>query len=266
MDPFSSLQLAKALTGSATFDNALCDEPMRHLGNSDKLMGASTSANLRSAHESVTVREEGAFLNSFSSKSNPTSTDEETDRWSYIMPGCTSYVVMSHPLSQDQKLTIEQTSTTLPVPTFFPPSRNIITFPLDIIEEIFDFLTPVQSTCLGLTCSNFYSIHKARHNRVRLQEIDYLNMENLTENTTTTLLGCTPIIDGFSKKKVMLGELLRDWMGPDYKLCGVFRNTSTVRCWVVEYNWTPKKFMFIKRDGNEEVPEAMEQALWGIRQ
>lgn len=35
---------------------------------------------------------------------------------------------------------------------------------------IFDYLDPVTSTCLGLTCGKFYSIHRAMHGTVKLNQ------------------------------------------------------------------------------------------------
>lgn len=44
----------------------------------------------------------------------------------------------------------------------------------DLIPEIqlkiFDLLCPVKSTCLGLTCKKFYSIHREYHGKVGLME------------------------------------------------------------------------------------------------
>ncbi|KAE8442802.1 hypothetical protein EG329_002835 [Mollisiaceae sp. DMI_Dod_QoI] len=40
--------------------------------------------------------------------------------------------------------------------------------PTDIHFKIFDLLCPVNSTCLGLTCKQFYEIHRKFHRKVSL--------------------------------------------------------------------------------------------------
>ncbi|KUJ10956.1 uncharacterized protein LY89DRAFT_723462 [Mollisia scopiformis] len=44
----------------------------------------------------------------------------------------------------------------------------IISLPPEILLMIFDHLDPVSSTCLGVTCKNFYPIHRAIHGTVGL--------------------------------------------------------------------------------------------------
>ena len=46
--------------------------------------------------------------------------------------------------------------------------RPINTVPGEIILEIFDRLTAVDSACLGLTCKKFYAVHRARFGAVPL--------------------------------------------------------------------------------------------------
>lgn len=74
------------------------------------------------------------------------------------------------------------------------------------------------------------------------------------------------MVNGVARKKVMLGESLKDWMGPDLKLWAQFRNTSIVHYWTIQYEWTPKKIVYKWKEGNEDVLAAGEQPMWGIRQ
>jgi len=45
---------------------------------------------------------------------------------------------------------------------------TLLTLSSDIILEIFDRLSPISSTCLGLTCKTFYTIHREIHGSVDL--------------------------------------------------------------------------------------------------
>jgi hypothetical protein len=48
------------------------------------------------------------------------------------------------------------------------PKMNIMDLPGDVHYAIFDFLDPVDSTCLGLTNKHFYAIHRRLHGSVPL--------------------------------------------------------------------------------------------------
>lgn len=54
-------------------------------------------------------------------------------------------------------------------PTHRPSSRMVITdLPSEIHFAIFDFLDPIDSTCLGLANKHFYAIHRRMHGSVAL--------------------------------------------------------------------------------------------------
>lgn len=58
-----------------------------------------------------------------------------------------------------------------PVPPGQPqPSKNftLLDLPSELHYTIFDFLDPIDSTCFGLTNSNFYDIHRRLHGKVPL--------------------------------------------------------------------------------------------------
>jgi hypothetical protein len=235
MDSFCTPGPATCLTETATPSN-LFFEPTSDTSPERSAPSTETGTSTNTSFEAnpVTSPKEKISSDSYSAEPSPnTSADEagtSTDST------CNSSIATS--------------PSDTPNPNLSSQIHNLSTFPLDIINEIFDFLTPVQSACFGLTCRSLYEIHTARHGKVGLHEIDFLNQESLTSQTTTTLLGCTAMVNGIARKKVMLGELLKDWMGPDLKLWAQFRNTSTVRYWTIQYEWTPKKVVYIKKEGN----------------
>lgn len=58
-----------------------------------------------------------------------------------------------------------------PVPPWQRPSSGVLTLttlPSELHYAVFDFLDPIDATCLGLTNSHFYSIHRRMHGSVPL--------------------------------------------------------------------------------------------------
>jgi hypothetical protein len=79
-------------------------------------------------------------------------------------------------LSQDQK----------------PKSRQaLINLPAETQLMIFSYLHPVSSTCLGLTCKRFYTIHRKLYGTVRTSDLRF-------------------------SVKVELQHLLETWMAPKW--------------------------------------------------
>lgn len=85
--------------------------------------------------------------------------------------------------------------------TSAPPADGtclIQKLPTDIILTILDHLDLIQSTCLGLTCKSFHSIHWALHGPVRL--------------------GTITVCERFAFLSVWhLYEMIRQWMAPKYQ-------------------------------------------------
>lgn len=86
-------------------------------------------------------------------------------------------------LSEDQDLEAE--SKTLSNGSKKPTLDSL---PIDVLRTIFDALPEVSSACLGLTCSSFYPLHRAKYGTVKLMRV-------IT----------------FGKRHIRLAELLRDF-------------------------------------------------------
>jgi hypothetical protein len=76
---------------------------------------------------------------------------------------------------------------------------HLLALPPELHLEIFKHLHPVSSTCLGLTCKEFYPIHKQLHGVVNLR-------------AKIPAPPRKPHYWGF----VRLGALLNTWAGPKY--------------------------------------------------
>lgn len=74
-------------------------------------------------------------------------------------------------------------------------SSRLFNLPTELKIEIFEHLDAVSSTCLGLTCNDFYSIYKKLHYTVFLVDL-YLYQKS-------------PLLHG----EVALGILLQEWAG-----------------------------------------------------
>jgi hypothetical protein len=78
--------------------------------------------------------------------------------------------------------------------------------PVELKLQIFEHLSPISSTCLGLTCKAFYGIHWDRHGKVPLIE----GRPMLPHWPDQRFFRWEPFaLD-------VLPDLLRQWMGPDY--------------------------------------------------
>ena len=86
------------------------------------------------------------------------------------------------PTTTEQTNAVQETSRS-------PP--NLVTIPTELLLQIFKFLDAVPSGCLGLTCKRLYFLHKQIYRKVSL--------------------------DSYSMHYPWwtLGELLRQWAGPD---------------------------------------------------
>jgi hypothetical protein len=76
---------------------------------------------------------------------------------------------------------------------------HLLALPPELHLEIFKHLHPVSSTCLGLTCKEFYPIHRQLHGAVSLQATIPVSPRNY-------------YFGGFA----WLGALLSTWAGPKF--------------------------------------------------
>ncbi|KAI1336553.1 hypothetical protein F5Y15DRAFT_202720 [Xylariaceae sp. FL0016] len=80
----------------------------------------------------------------------------------------------SHALTQRPPMTSLQRSYSVmdfePIPFTHQPGAilTLPNLPPEIHYAIFDFLDPIDSTCLGLTSKHFYAVHKAMHGKIPL--------------------------------------------------------------------------------------------------
>jgi hypothetical protein len=76
-----------------------------------------------------------------------------------------------------------------------PPTTS--TLPIELWHHVFDSVDKVASTCLGLTCTKLYLIHKRKHGKVNATAYDYARVEH-------------------NKLEIIpLYRLLEVWIGPD---------------------------------------------------
>ena len=137
-----------------------------------------------------------------------------------------------------------------PAPPPPPPSAALTLpeLPPELHMAIFDFLDPIDSTCLGLTSKHFYSIHRRMHGTVSLstrrdgpndmERTWYLANRNINlaaanglGATTTNTLGHDELVafrvrgHGLCRKcgifRCELHQHLREWMGDGYEYCAV---------------------------------------------
>jgi hypothetical protein len=103
------------------------------------------------------------------------------------------------------------------------------------MREIFEYLTPVQSTCLGLSCKSMHVFHKAQYSdTIYLHEVDFYTstavnrqlspycqgdydfgrqrkhfIQKTVKQGNETTITSAPV--------VFLGELLWKWVGPNLR-------------------------------------------------
>ncbi|KAN0121896.1 hypothetical protein V8E51_000222 [Hyaloscypha variabilis] len=80
--------------------------------------------------------------------------------------------------------------------------KSLLDLPYDIIFEIFDYLHPIHSACLGLTCKAFYPIHWSLHPKIPLHTatLDYVWARYLAPFS--------------NRRKHILAGLLIGWASP----------------------------------------------------
>ena len=78
---------------------------------------------------------------------------------------------------------------------------RLLSIPVELQAEVFRVLDPVSSTCLGLTCKDFYAVHKSVKGVVKLSERFYG-----AEFLTSSWYG-----------RSELGFVLEDWAGDDLR-------------------------------------------------
>jgi hypothetical protein len=125
------------------------------------------------------------------------------------------------------------------------PTRTDLTLvgiPPELHLELFQHLDKVTSTCLGLTCKIFYSIHRAIHGKVKLKS---------PSGTPTYMVHP----DGRTRD---LTRLISKWMGPDYHWMGWERGKFKKICFKT---WRQMEKEYIKaeqkkRKAGEDVESA----------
>lgn len=127
---------------------------------------------------------------------HPTSTSRELAR-EITMEGKHSDSII---YVYDQIANITNTEAT---PATMSTRSYLLALPPELHLEIFRHLHPVSSTCLGLTCKEFYPIHKKLHGVVRLRDRIAIYLPR------SRSLGST-----------RLGALLNRWAGPEYHFFG----------------------------------------------
>lgn len=91
-----------------------------------------------------------------------------------------------------------------PQPDGSQPTPTLSNLPPELHLKIFDFLNPATSTCLGLTCKNFYSNHRWIHGSVSLSASD----DELTYHTPN---GCQIVTCN------TLYLWVTQWAGPNHR-------------------------------------------------
>ncbi|PMD14450.1 hypothetical protein NA56DRAFT_711027 [Hyaloscypha hepaticicola] len=104
-----------------------------------------------------------------------------------------------HPTTKSRELAREIT-TEEATPATMSTRSHLLALPPELHLEIFKHLRPVSSTCLGLTCKEFYRIHKQLHGMVGLHE---------------PIIICQPRRYP-SWRFTRLGALLTKWAGPKF--------------------------------------------------
>lgn len=116
--------------------------------------------------------------------------------------------------------------------------------PSELHYAIFDFLDPIDSTCLGLTSKHFYNIHRRMHGIVPLSvrrsgpnDMEWVwhlagRMMHGGHSDAATLAATTNALamlrvrgQALCRKcgvsRCELHKHIQDWMGPDYEYCTV---------------------------------------------
>jgi hypothetical protein len=70
----------------------------------------------------------------------------------------------------------------------------------EITLMIFSYLNPVHSICLGLTCKNFYTIHRSIHGTVKVTQVYH---------------ECVKYVKGFAYHNFQANHL-EEWMKPKW--------------------------------------------------
>lgn len=102
------------------------------------------------------------------------------------------------------------------------PPRTLVTLPTGLHVEIFKHLEICASICLGLACKKFWEIHNSQRRVVKLYKEERswrYGRKRSTVWTATDLEG----------RELPLGELPKQWMGPNYWL--PFRGYKFLPTW-----------------------------------
>jgi len=138
---------------------------------------------------------------------------------------------MSHllPYQQHKANTSKRTSAMVSPRT----TLTLQNLPPEIHLKIFDIMDTITSTCLGLTCKKFYTMHWGRHGKVVLYHI----------------ISRPLLYHVQDYHEPPLWVLIHSWMGPEYTnvVDGAPVLHKTVR-WVERHGWVLKlRFMSIPR-------------------
>ncbi|KAI1389729.1 uncharacterized protein F4822DRAFT_211328 [Hypoxylon trugodes] len=130
-----------------------------------------------------------------------------------------------------------------PVPFTHRPgvALTLEDLPPELHYAIFDFLDPIDSTCLGLTSKHFYSIHKRMHGKISLSARregpndmewvwrnafisgPFVSSSGISKQNSLALL--TPRGQVYCRKcrtaRCELHNHIREWIGEDKEYCAV---------------------------------------------
>jgi hypothetical protein len=95
------------------------------------------------------------------------------------------------------------------------PIPTLLMLPTELQCKVFSYLNPCFSTCLGITCKKFYSIHRSIHGRVDPTELDFRGKGRPNEDWY---------------KGIMLWEYLVEWTAPKIWMNRERRGARYVAC------------------------------------